>query len=178
MSRIGKLPVEVPSGVEVELAGSTVDVKGPKGRLSQGFSEELTIRREENLIYVERPSDEPRHRSLHGLTRTLISNMVTGVSEGYTKTLEVVGVGYKFNLKGNLLEIMAGFSHPVNMEAPEGIEFEVPMPTRLIIKGYDKQAVGHVAALIRKIRPPEPYKGKGIKYQGEHIRRKVGKTAK
>lgn len=170
--------MEVPSGVEVELDGSMVDVKGPKGRLRQGFSEELTIRREENLIYVERPSDEPRHRSLHGLTRTLIANMVTGVSQGYAKNLEVVGVGYKFNLKGSLLEIMAGFSHPVNMEAPEGIEFVVPMPTKLIIKGYDKQAVGHVAALIRKIRPPEPYKGKGIKYQGEHIRRKVGKTAK
>lgn len=178
MSRIGRLPIEIPAGVEVELNGCTVDAKGSKGKLRQSFSEELTIRREDNTIYVERPSDEPRHRSLHGLTRTLIANMVIGVSQGYSKTLEVVGVGYKFNLKGSLLEIMAGFSHPVNMEAPEGIEFEVPMPTKVIIKGYDKQAVGHVAALIRKVRPPEPYKGKGIKYQGEHIRRKVGKTAK
>jgi len=178
LSRIGRLPIEIPAGVEVELNGCTVDAKGSKGKLRQSFSEELTIRREDNTIYVERPSDEPRHRSLHGLTRTLIANMVIGVSQGYSKTLEVVGVGYKFNLKGSLLEIMAGFSHPVNMEAPEGIEFEVPMPTKVIIKGYDKQAVGHVAALIRKVRPPEPYKGKGIKYQGEHIRRKVGKTAK
>ena len=178
MSRIGRLPIEIPAGVEVELNGCTVDAKGSKGKLRQSFSEELTIRREDNTIYVERPSDEPRHRSLHGLTRTLIANMVIGVSQGYSKTLEVVGVGYKFNLKGSLLEIMAGFSHPVNMEAPEGIEFEVPMPTKVIIKGYDKQAVGHVAALIRKVRPPEPYKGKGIKYQGERIRRKVGKTAK
>ncbi len=178
MSRIGRMPIEIPAGVEVVIDGHKITAKGPKGELSGDFSKEMRIERVDDTIVVTRPSDEPAHRSLHGLTRSLINNMVVGVSAGFTKTLEIVGVGYRAAMKGASVEIAAGFSHPVVVDPVAGISFEVPIPTRIVISGADKQVVGEVAANIRKIRPPEPYKGKGIKYQGEYIRRKVGKTAK
>jgi large subunit ribosomal protein L6 len=178
MSRIGRKPIDIPAGVEVEIDGSRVAAKGPKGELSATFVPEIGITREDNQLVITRPSDQPSHRALHGLTRALINNMVTGVNTGFQKTLEIVGVGYRATQKGEGLEIAAGYSHPVTIDAVKGIQFEVPIPTRIIISGIDKQAVGEVAAKIRAIRPPEPYKGKGIKYAGEHIRRKVGKTAK
>jgi large subunit ribosomal protein L6 len=178
MSRIGKQPIAIPSGVQVEVDGSRVAVKGPRGSLEQSFSPELKILLEDGTLRVERPSDERTHRSLHGLTRTLIANMVEGVTNGYEKRLEIVGVGYRAALKGTDLEIAAGFSHPVAFRAPSGIEFEVPAPTRITVRGIDKQLVGEVAAQIRKIRKPEPYKGKGIRYEGEHVRKKAGKAAK
>ena len=179
MSRIGKLPVPVPAGVDVTIDGTTVTVKGPKGELTRTFSDILTIEREEDgSILVTRPDDERESRSLHGLTRTLINNMIIGVNEGYSKTLELVGVGYRAALKGDTLELSLGFSHPVNVKKPEGITFECPNQTKIVISGIDKQKVGQVAADIRKFRKPEPYKGKGIRYQGEHIRRKEGKAAK
>lgn len=178
MSRIGKKPIEIPSGVEVEITGHKVITKGPRGELSGVFSPEINIARADNQIVVTRPSDAPTHRSLHGLTRSLINNMVIGVSAGFEKTLEIVGVGYRAAKKGEGLEIAAGYSHPVVVEPVAGINFEVPIPTRIVISGADKQQVGEVAAKIRAVRPPEPYKGKGIKYAGEFIRRKVGKTAK
>jgi large subunit ribosomal protein L6 len=178
MSRIGRKPIDIPAGVEVEIDGSRVAAKGPKGELSATFVPEIGITREDNQLVITRPSDQPSHRALHGLTRALINNMVTGVNTGFQKTLEIVGVGYRATQKGEGLEIAAGYSHPVTIDAVKGIKFEVPIPTRIIISGIDKQAVGEVAAKIRAIRPPEPYKGKGIKYAGEHIRRKVGKTAK
>lgn len=178
MSRIGKLPVPVPAGVEVTIDGSHVTVKGPKGELSQQFNENLSISRNDaGEIVVERPNDERQNRSLHGLTRTLINNMVVGVTEGYKKTLELVGVGYRAALKGNSLEMTLGFSHPVHVDAPEGITFECPDTTTINVIGIDKQSVGQIAAEIRSLRPPEPYKGKGVRYQGEHIRRKEGKAA-
>jgi large subunit ribosomal protein L6 len=153
-------------------------VKGPRGSLEQAFSPEMKVVLEDGALRVERPSDERTHRSLHGLTRTLIANMVEGVTNGFEKRLEIVGVGYRATLKGSDLEIAAGYSHPVPFRAPEGIEFEVPAPTRIVVRGIDKQLVGETAAQIRKIRKPEPYKGKGIRYEGEHVRKKAGKAAK
>lgn len=179
MSRIGKLPVSVPVGVEVSINGNEVNVKGPKGELTQTFHKELTIEKaEDGSIVVSRPNDERESRAMHGLTRTLIHNMIIGVSEGYSKTLELVGVGYRAAVKGNTLELNLGFSHPVIIEKPEGITFECPDQAKIVVSGIDKQQVGQVAADIRKWRKPEPYKGKGIRYQGEHVRRKEGKTAK
>lgn len=178
MSRIGKQPVPVPSGVEVKIDGSTVTVKGPKGELSQTFSEVLAIALEDGQIVVTRPDDSREARSLHGLTRTLLANMVTGVSEGYAKNLEIVGVGYRATLKGSDLELALGFSHPVVVTPEPGITFEVPAPNKITVRGIDKQRVGQVAADIRKWRKPEPYKGKGVRYEGEYVRRKLGKAAK
>ena len=179
MSRIGKLPVSVPAGVEVSINGNEVTVKGPKGELTRSFYSALTIEQaEDNSIVVSRPDDERESRAQHGLTRTLINNMVVGVSEGYSKTLELVGVGYRAAVKGDKLEMNLGYSHPVIMDKPEGITFECPDQAKIVVSGIDKQQVGQVAADIRKWRKPEPYKGKGIRYQGEHIRRKEGKTAK
>ena len=178
MSRIGKQPIPVPAGVEVAIDGSDVTVKGPKGTLSQSFNPEIEISLEEGVIYVRRPTDGRQHRSLHGLTRTLVSNMVVGVSEGFRKDMEIIGVGYRAALKGSDLDLSLGLSHPMVVKAPTGITFEVPAPNRISVIGIDKQRVGQVAAEIRAIRPPEPYKGKGIRYAGEHVRRKVGKAAK
>ena len=180
MSRIGKLPIAVPSGVEVALDGQKVQVKGPKGTLEHVVAEPITIGRAENgEIEVKRPDDERLGKSLHGLTRTLVSNMVVGVTAGYEKKLEIVGVGYRVISKGpKELEFALGFSHPVKVTAPEGITFTVEAPTRFTVLGIDKQQVGEVAANIRKLRKPEPYKGKGVRYAGEHVRRKVGKAGK
>ena len=178
MSRIGKQPIPVPSGVEVKIDGSTVTVKGPKGELTQTFTDVLAITLEDGELVVTRPDDSRIARSLHGLTRTLVANMVTGVSEGFSKNLEIVGVGYRAAMKGSNLELQLGFSHPVTVVAEPGITFEVPAPTRITVRGIDKQQVGQVAADIRKWRKPEPYKGKGVRYEGEHVRRKLGKAAK
>jgi large subunit ribosomal protein L6 len=178
MSRIGRQPITVPSGVDVVIDGVRVAVKGPRGALEQTFHADMRIRQEDGVLIVERPSDERVHRSLHGLTRTLLANMVEGVTNGFEKRLEIVGVGYRAALKGADLEIAAGYSHPVPFPAPEGIEFEVPAPNRIVVRGIDKQQVGEVAAKIRKIRKPEPYKGKGIRYEGEYVRKKAGKAAK
>jgi len=177
MSRIGRKPIILPDGVSVELAPGRVSVKGPKGELEQAISPEMTIEREDGTLTVQRPTDRGEHRALHGLTRSLIANMVEGVTEGYEKRLEIQGVGYRAQLKGSTLEMALGFSHPVSVQAPEGIEFEVPQPTEIVVRGIDKQLVGQVAADIRKRRPPEPYKGKGIRYRGEYVARKVGKRA-
>ena len=180
MSRIGKLPVVVPSGVDVTVESSTVTVKGPKGTLSHTVAAPITIdRAEDGVLEVKRPDDERNSRSLHGLTRTLIANMVTGVTDGYEKKLEIVGVGYRVLSKGpTQLEFQLGYSHPITFNAPDGITFTVDGPTRLGVQGIDKQLVGEVAANIRKLRKPEPYKGKGVRYAGEHVRRKVGKAGK
>ncbi len=179
MSRIGRLPVVVPKGVEIDIKGASVRVKGPKGELQRTFPAAMGISLEEGEIHVVRPSDANAHRALHGLTRTLISNMVVGVSTGFEKVLEVNGVGYRAELDGKNLVLNVGYSHPVVMEPPEGISFEVETRARLIkVLGYDKELVGQIAANIRKVRPPEPYKGKGIKYLSETIRRKAGKTGK
>jgi large subunit ribosomal protein L6 len=179
MSRIGRLPIAVPSGVDVAIDGQTVSVKGPKGSLSHTVAAPITVERDEDgTLRVQRPDDERENRALHGLSRTLIANMITGVTEGYTKTLEIVGVGYRVQARGSDLEFALGFSHPVPVKAPEGIAFAVESPTRLRVSGIDKQLVGEVAAKIRKIRRPDPYKGKGVRYQGEIIKRKVGKTGK
>jgi large subunit ribosomal protein L6 len=177
MSRIGRLPIEIPSGVDVKVEPGEVRVKGPKGELSQHVSPDLSIEREDSTLRVTRPTDRGEHRALHGLTRSLIFNMVQGVTEGFQKQLEIQGVGYRAQLRGKSLELALGYSHPIKMDAPEGIEFEVPAPTQVIVRGIDKQAVGEVAARIRKLRPPEPYKGKGIRYAGEYVARKVGKRA-
>ncbi|MEX0869082.1 MAG: 50S ribosomal protein L6 [Nitriliruptoraceae bacterium] len=177
MSRIGKLPVPVPDGVDVTIDGLRVTVTGPKGALSQQMPEGVTITLEEGEVVVARANDEPVNRSRHGLVRALIANMVTGVTDGYVKALELVGVGYRAAPKGSDLELQVGYSHPVVIAAPDGISFEVPQPNRVVVSGIDKAVVGQVAADIRKVRPPEPYKGKGIKYEGEHIRRKSGKAA-
>src|SRR5206468_12753949 len=176
MSRIGKLPVPVPSGVDVTIDGNNVMVKGPKGTLSHVVAEPITVSQEDGTIAVARPDDERLSKSLHGLSRTLIANMVTGVTSGYTKTLEIVGTGYRVTAKGSDLEFALGFSHPVLVKAPEGITFRVESPTRFAVEGIDKQKVGEVAANIRKLRKPDPYKGKGVRYQGEVIRRKAGKA--
>ncbi len=177
MSRIGKHPVAVPSGVTVSLEGNTLKVKGPRGELTRTFHPDMKLTVENGTVSVARPSDESNHKALHGLSRTLISNMVEGVTKGYEKHLEIQGVGYRAQLKGNELELAVGFSHPVTIKPRDGISFEVPIPTQIVVKGIDKQAVGQTAAEIRKVRPPEPYKGKGIRYQGEQVRRKVGKRA-
>jgi large subunit ribosomal protein L6 len=178
MSRIGKAPITVPAGVEVTISGRNVTVKGPKGTLSRDIPGDIIVRQEENTIVVERPNDERQNRSLHGLSRTLVSNMVIGVTDGFAKELEIVGVGYRAEAAGSDLRLALGFSHPVMVPAPAGISFEIPVQTRVIVKGIDKELVGQVAANIRAIRKPEPYKGKGVRYLGEHIVRKAGKTGK
>ena len=177
MSRIGRKPVPVPDAVTVEIGSGDIAVKGPKGELRQILSPEMTVKQEDGTVTVARPTNRGEHRALHGLTRSLIANMVEGVTDGFEKRLEIQGVGYRAALKGKKLELALGFSHPVAIEAPEGIDFEVPQPTEIIIKGIDKQLVGQVAADIRKRRPPEPYKGKGIRYKDEQVLRKVGKRA-
>lgn len=176
MSRIGNSPISLPSGVEVKVNGDTVVVKGPKGSLTQAVNSAITVVVDDGTVSVSRRDDERQNRALHGLTRALINNMVIGVSEGYTKELTAVGVGYRASLKGDTLELLVGFSHPVNIKTPEGITLEVPEPTKIIVSGIDKQKVGQVAANIRAVRPPEPYKGKGIRYVDEHVRRKAGKA--
>jgi len=179
MSRIGKAPIPVPSGVEVTINGSDVAVKGPKGALSWSVPEDITVTRDGDTLTVSRPDDERAHRALHGMARSLVANMVLGVSEGFTKELEIVGVGYRAAAAGpRRIDLQLGFSHPVAVDAPEGVEFEVPSPTRITVRGFDKQLVGQVAADIRKIRKPEPYKGKGIRYVDERVLRKAGKSAK
>ena len=180
MSRIGRAPINVPAGVEVSVdtANYVITVKGPKGTLTQNYHSRMNVTVEGNVVTVTRPSDEKEDRALHGLTRTLISNMVVGVTQGYSKKLEVNGVGYRVALQGKALNLTLGYSHPVIMDAPEGITFETPDANTIIIKGIDKQLVGQVAAVVRSKRAPEPYKGKGIKYEGEKIRRKSGKTGK
>jgi large subunit ribosomal protein L6 len=177
MSRIGRAPITLPAGVEIDIGPGRVGVKGPRGSLEQAIPREMTVSLDEGVVTVTRPTDRGPHRSLHGLTRTLVANMVEGVTNGYEKRLEIQGVGYRAALRGNSIELLLGFSHPVVVEAPEGIEFEIPAPTQIIVRGIDKQAVGQVAADIRRLRPPEPYKGKGIRYAGEVVRRKVGKRA-
>ena len=178
MSRIGRMPVTVPSGVDVTIDGRQVTVKGPKGTLSVEVSAPIDVTQDDGVITVTRPSDEGEIRALHGLSRSLIANMVTGVTDGYRKTLEIVGVGYRVQARGKDLEFALGFSHPVPVPAPDGISFKVETPTRFVVEGIDKQQVGEVAANIRKLRKPDPYKGKGVRYQGEQIRRKVGKAGK
>ena len=179
MSRIGRTPIAVPSGVEVTVADRQVTVKGPQGTLERSLPGEITVRQEDGSILVERPNDERENRALHGLTRSLVFNMVAGVTAGFTKDLEIVGVGYRATARGsNAIELALGFSHPVVVDAPEGISFEVPAPTRIIVKGIDKEKVGQVAADIRKLRKPEPYKGKGVRYANERVLRKAGKAAK
>jgi large subunit ribosomal protein L6 len=179
VSRIGRLAIPVPSGVEVTLDGQSVTVKGPKGTLSHTVPEPITIERtEEGTLQVARPDDERESRSLHGLTRSLVANMVTGVTDGYAKAMEIRGVGYRVAAKGSDLEFALGYSHPVPVAAPEGISFEVQSPTKFVVRGIDKQKVGEVAANIRKLRKPDPYKGKGVRYEGEQIKLKVGKTGK
>jgi len=177
MSRIGRKPVAVPDAVSVTIAPGNIAVKGPKGELTQTYSQEMSVSQEDGTILVARPTDRGEHRALHGLTRSLIANMVEGVTDGFEKRLEIQGVGYRAALKGKNLELALGFSHPVSIEAPAGIEFEVPQPTEIVVRGIDKQLVGQVAADIRKRRPPEPYKGKGIRYRDEQVLRKVGKRA-
>jgi large subunit ribosomal protein L6 len=179
MSRIGKAPITVPSGVELLIGDGRVSVKGPQGTLERVLPGEITIRQEDSVLTVERPNDERQNRALHGLTRSLVNNMVLGVTNGFTKDLEIVGVGYRAVARGpGQLELALGFSHPVIINAPDGITFEVPVPTRISVKGIDKEKVGQVAANIRKMRKPEPYKGKGVRYAGEHVQRKAGKAAK
>lgn len=178
MSRIGKMPIDIPSGVEVKIDGSSVTVKGSKGELSRTFPERVGFNNEEGVVTLTRDGDSPQAKALHGLSRALLFNMVQGVSEGYSKELEIQGVGYRAALKGSDIELQVGYSHSVNVPAPEGITFDVPEPTKIIVSGIDKEMVGQVAADIRKVRPPEPYKGKGIRYLGEHVRRKAGKAGK
>ena len=177
MSRIGRKPIEIPEGVEIDVKPGAVSVKGPKGELNQHVDTDMKVAIDDGTLTVDRPTDRGEHRALHGLTRSLIANMVEGVTDGYSKTLEIQGVGYRARLQGKALELAVGYSHPVRISAPDGIEFEVPAPTQIVVKGNSKQAVGEIAARIRKVRPPEPYKGKGIRYQGEYVARKVGKRA-
>jgi len=177
MSRIGKKPITVPAGVSVSIEPDVVRVNGPKGELFERVPRDITVAQEDDQLVVTRPTDRGEHRALHGLTRSLVANMVEGVTSGFQKTLEIQGVGYRAHLKGRDLELALGYSHPVSIKAPDGIEFEVPQPTRVIVKGISKQQVGELAANIRKARPPEPYKGKGIRYEGEYVARKVGKRA-
>jgi large subunit ribosomal protein L6 len=179
MSRIGRTPIPIPSGVNVDIDDRRVTVSGPKGTLAHTVAEPISVvRGEDGGLRVTRPDDEARNRALHGLSRTLVANMVTGVTEGYSKTLEIVGVGYRVLARGSDIELALGYSHPVPISAPEGITFEVASPTRLVVRGIDKQQVGEVAAQLRKLRKPDPYKGKGVRYQGEVVRRKVGKAGK
>jgi large subunit ribosomal protein L6 len=177
MSRIGRKPIQIPDGVEIDVRPGAVTVKGPKGELNQTVNRDMKVGIDDSTLTVERPTDRGEHRALHGLTRSLIANMVEGVTDGFERRLEIQGVGYRANLRGKNLEMSLGYSHPVAIEAPNGIEFEVPQPTEVVVRGIDKQLVGETAARIRKSRPPEPYKGKGIRYQGEHVARKVGKRA-
>jgi large subunit ribosomal protein L6 len=178
MSRIGKLPVTVPAGVEVTINGQHIQVKGPKGTLEHHIAEPISVEREEGTLLVKRPNEERQSRALHGLTRTLVDNLIIGVTQGYEKKMEIHGVGYRVAAKGSDLEFALGYSHPVKIAAPEGITFKVETPTRFSVSGIDKQKVGQIAAVIRKLRKPDPYKGKGLRYEGEKIRRKVGKTGK
>lgn len=178
MSRVGKMPVSIPAGVDLTIDGRNVKVKGPKGELARQFHERVAISLDDGEANVSRQDDSREARALHGLSRALLANMVQGVSEGYRKELEIVGVGYRATLKGRDLELLLGFSHPVGVSAPDGITFEVPEQTRIVVSGIDKEQVGQVAANIRKIRPPEPYKGKGIRYVGEYVRRKAGKAGR
>ena len=179
MSRIGKAPITVPSGVDVVVSGRTITVKGPKGTLSRAIPGEIIVRQEDSTLLVERPDDERDNRALHGLSRTLVSNMVVGVTDGFRKQLDIVGVGYRAEAQGpGAVRLALGFSHPVNVTAPDGITFEVPVPTQVVVSGIDKEVVGQVAANIRGIRKPEPYKGKGVRYQGEKVLRKAGKAGK
>ncbi len=178
MSRIGRLPVVVPAGVDVTIDGRSVSVRGPRGKLSLEVAEPIEVNQSDGVINVTRPNDEGKVRALHGLSRTLVANMVTGVTEGYSKTLEIVGVGYRVQAKGGGVEFSLGYSHPVPVNPPDGVTLRVETPTRLVVEGIDKQQVGEVAANIRKLRKPDPYKGKGVRYAGEQIRRKVGKAGK
>ena len=177
MSRIGRKPIPVPDGVQITVAPEEVRVTGPKGELAERIHRDITVAQDDGVLTVSRPTDRGEHRALHGLSRSLIANMVEGVTNGYSKTLELQGVGYRATLKGRDLELALGYSHPVSIAAPDGIDFEVPVPTRIVVRGISKQLVGEVAANIRKQRPPEPYKGKGVRYLGEHVARKVGKRA-
>ena len=177
MSRIGRKPIEIPDGVEIDVKPGAVTVKGPKGELQQTVSRDMKLSLDDGTLTVERPTDRGEHRAIHGLTRSLIANMVEGVTDGFERRLEIQGVGYRANLKGKSLEMALGYSHPVSIEAPEGIEFEVPQPTEVVVRGIDKQLVGETAARVRKARQPEHYKGKGVRYRGEHVARKVGKRA-
>jgi large subunit ribosomal protein L6 len=177
MSRIGRQPISVPAGVTISIEPERVIVNGPKGELTERISRDMIVEHADETVTVSRPTNRGEHRALHGLTRTLIANMVTGVTAGYEKRLEIQGVGYRAALKGRDLELALGYSHPVSIKAPEGIEFEVPQPTRITVRGASKQQVGEIAAIIRKQRKPEPYKGKGIRYEGEYVARKVGKRA-
>ena len=176
MSRIGRMPIQVPSGVDVKIDGHEVSVKGPKGSIEKSFHPDMKLVAEGDTIVVQRPSDAKEHRSLHGLTRSLLANMIKGVTEGFQRELEIQGTGYRAVKQGNDLVLTVGYSHPVEIKAEPGIEFEVPTPTRMIVKGIDKEQVGQEAADIRRVRPPDPYKGKGIRYAGEHVRMKAGKT--
>ena len=177
MSRIGRQPIPVPEGVTVAIEPELVTVNGPKGELQERIARDISVEQDDSQLLVKRPSDRGEHRALHGLTRSLIANMVHGVTEGFEKRLEIQGVGYRAQLRGRDVELAIGFSHPVQIQAPDGIELEVPAPTQVVVRGTSKQVVGEVAARIRKVRPPEPYKGKGIRYAGEHVQRKVGKRA-
>ena len=177
MSRIGRQPIPVPAGVTVSVEPERVRVNGPRGELVERVSRDMRVEQQDGELLVTRPTDRGEHRALHGLTRSLIANMVTGVTQGYEKRLEIQGVGYRAQLRGTDLQLAVGYSHPVDVKAPDGIEFEVPLPTQIVVRGISKQQVGEIAARIRKIRPPEPYKGKGIRYQGEYVARKVGKRA-
>jgi large subunit ribosomal protein L6 len=177
MSRIGRLPIEVPAGVEVTSERGRVTVSGPRGSLQQTVSPDISVEQEDGRLLVKRPTDRPEHRALHGLTRSLVANMVVGVTQGYEKRLEIQGVGYRATARGSDVEFALGYSHTITVKPPKGIEFEVPQPTVVLVRGIDKQAVGQVAAEIRGLRPPEPYKGKGIRYAGEYVARKVGKRA-
>ena len=177
MSRIGKQPIAVPDGVEITIEPDLVKVRGPKGELEERVSRQIAVEQDDGEVRVSRSTNRGEHRALHGLTRSLIANMVEGVTNGFEKRLEIQGVGYRAQLQGNKLVLALGYSHPVELNAPAGIDFEVPQPTRIVVRGISKQAVGEVAAIIRKQRPPEPYKGKGIRYEGEHVARKVGKRA-
>src|SRR4051794_12271978 len=178
MSRIGKKPIEIPTGVTITINGDVVTVKGPKGELTRSFNSDIEIKVEENVINLSRPSESKEHRSIHGTTRSLLANMVEGVSKGFEKSLELIGVGYRAQKQGKKLVLSVGYSHPVEFEAESGLEVEVPSNTKIIIKGANKERVGALAANVRAVRPPEPYKGKGIRYEGEHVRRKEGKTGK
>jgi large subunit ribosomal protein L6 len=178
MSRIGKSPIPVPSGVDVAISGSSVTVKGPKGTLVRDLPGAVTVRQDGDTLLVERPDDERQSKAMHGLVRSLVNNMVVGVSQEFSKELEIIGTGYRAALQGSTLDLSLGFSHPVKVDAPSGITFEVPTPTRIVVRGIDKEQVGQVAADIRALRKPEPYKGKGVRYLGEHVARKAGKTAK
>jgi large subunit ribosomal protein L6 len=177
MSRIGRAPITIPDGVTVDITGQTVRVKGPKGELTHTVVEPIRIAQEDGQLVVTRPTDRGPHRALHGLSRSLVANLVTGVSDGFERRLEIQGVGYRAQMRGQALELAVGYSHPVTIDPPDGIQFEVPAPTQVVVRGIDKQLVGEIAAQVRGVRPPEPYKGKGVRYAGEAVRRKVGKRA-